>query len=719
MRLSSIVCLISVIALLAACAGKAETLKGLPAQSGLDPVDPRLMQELRIALDNALAETGRSVKRSVASAPSGAESRVFTVWTQAQYHPPAVNSLDRRMTGVAVDWMHRLPGDADGNGEVNIADLAAIGRHLNEQPDYFDPAGVIVPYYPSGNSFSYGQTAPRAGEGPYNWLLAAADCDGNGEVNVADVSTLAKHFGERVTDWRVYKHRVGSPTPMLAGTVPFADRSNNVYEVAHFDFVDGDTSLPGDVEYYVCAFDSVSGQEGPPSLIRPDWSGRVFWNVPLAVDVQADVVSGAAPLTVNFTASANAPEGGTAFEYLWAFTQSVDDNSVYFQYADNERSFTFNEPGIYDVQVFAQRNSHGYVSDSSASITVNVGAGSGPRWHLDGLALTAGQVGNGFSAAGVNGQAAVVGVTYPGWEMAFRLGEGPVQLLGQESGPQVAEIAGRPAVAAVDYSTITYRRAFDAAGTAWPAATAVCTPAGSFSNHCGVLLEAGGRPAVVFVGVIGNGTGQVDHLNLQYIVANDADGAAWGPVQILDDYVANGTLGIDAGSVAGRPFVLFCDTDGVRALHALDSAGASWGPAVLVTDKQFFEPQLIATDRPFCVGANSIGWGQDYGILVFRADAALATWQQVAQFDEHFHDVSAFVRAGAWGDIPVVISPDRTAGLLLSRRATDAAGASWTEPEIIDQGWNAWPDAFAVGNQLGLAYRGIANTGDIYVARYY
>jgi hypothetical protein len=99
---------------------------------------------------------------------------------------------------VAMAWTQINNGDLDLNGEVNAADLATIAKNFNATYDVNDPHKTELPAY---------------------W----ADGDGNGVINAADVSIIGKHYHADVSGYNIRRNgqlipgaHVGEPT-VLAG----------------------------------------------------------------------------------------------------------------------------------------------------------------------------------------------------------------------------------------------------------------------------------------------------------------------------------------------------------------------------------------------------------------------------------------------------------------------------------------------------------------------
>lgn len=87
-----------------------------------------------------------------------------------------LQAVDDGGGGVNLSWSYRSCGDYDQNGEVNVADLTEIGRHFEKN--------ILSP----------------------DWDEARlADGDGNTEVNVSDITPIGVHFNNQVAGYKVFR----------------------------------------------------------------------------------------------------------------------------------------------------------------------------------------------------------------------------------------------------------------------------------------------------------------------------------------------------------------------------------------------------------------------------------------------------------------------------------------------------------------------------------
>jgi PKD repeat protein len=318
-----------------------------PGAAGSPPSLPELQQQLR----RELARLGVDPARAAAKAPTkGSE-----VIDLAALPIDPDGSGPQPATGYQLTWTEQLPGDLDENGEVNIADMSKLPGAWQQHVPYDNPLlHDGFPSYPVGDPAFDGDvpagSAPLADSGAYNWRLARIDADGNGEINLGDITGLAKHYKERLDGYRVYRRKVGAgqfvqlTDPAAPGQPLLVGRSTadnggpiDTERPVRYKYVDA-FAVDGDYEYRVTPVDLQSGTEGPPSL--PGFNdGQQVQAV-----LKADVTQGIAPLTVNFDASESSVPGGTITGYYW----DLNGDGVYETStgATPTVAYTFTTPGV-------------------------------------------------------------------------------------------------------------------------------------------------------------------------------------------------------------------------------------------------------------------------------------------------------------------------------------------------------------------------------------
>jgi len=200
--------------------------------------------------------------------------------------PPLGDSSQTQLSWDAVDtlsWYYVNVGDYDQNSETNMADFTAVGIHFKE-------------------------TGPFA----YGTVQSVIDADGNGEINGADLVNIARYFGSRVTKYNVYTSLDAADYPASnggpngggatqLGAVQFADATGDPSARKQFSFT---VAAPqAGAFYWVRPVDdaAVEGtastlaggpQPGPPvlALTNPPFGGDGTSSNPYIADIDVDYV---------------------------------------------------------------------------------------------------------------------------------------------------------------------------------------------------------------------------------------------------------------------------------------------------------------------------------------------------------------------------------------------------------------------------------------------
>ncbi|MCB1220840.1 MAG: PQQ-binding-like beta-propeller repeat protein [Planctomycetales bacterium] len=104
--------------------------------------------------------------------------------------PGAQSNWAISLDGNTMSWQGQLDGDYNQDGEVGLADLVPLSRHLGERAPFE--------------------------QGSIQQML---DGDGNGEVNIADVQVIARNYGRRITHYAVLGSNEARDHPADSGTV--------------------------------------------------------------------------------------------------------------------------------------------------------------------------------------------------------------------------------------------------------------------------------------------------------------------------------------------------------------------------------------------------------------------------------------------------------------------------------------------------------------------
>ena len=92
--------------------------------------------------------------------------------------------------GVELTWTECMGADYNQDGLVSVSDLTPIGQHFREAVEYDDPSDHDdFEYWPAGDP-------DDGGAGTDNWRLARIDGNGDGLIEVSDITPLALHWNE-------------------------------------------------------------------------------------------------------------------------------------------------------------------------------------------------------------------------------------------------------------------------------------------------------------------------------------------------------------------------------------------------------------------------------------------------------------------------------------------------------------------------------------------
>jgi PKD repeat protein len=241
----------------------------------------------------------------------------------------------------------------------------------------------------------------------------------------------------------------------------------------------------------------------------------------------------------------------------------------------------------------------------------------------------------------------------------------------------LASINGRPAIAAFQTTggVLSYVRADNAAGSAWPEFTNIGT--GGFNLK---LLSAGGAPAIF-------GFNSSDQLF--YMRGLDADGTGWGSPLTLD--VGMGGQDLSAVLIAGNPAVAYYGSFAgqLRYRRAIDPAGTTWDPVRTVRNAPDVGtmPDLVEFDG---LPALAVRNGAVNQIAVIRGyDAPGSSWSTDVTVSDTGGIVRVFPRLVVNGGVPHVFFSD-FAGRVWHSPGAGPGLAAFGVPQTIT-GELRWP----------------------------
>jgi hypothetical protein len=234
-----------------ALASHAQALALLATEPTPAGVDDGVFQQLKDELERTLR------------ALHGSHADPFARQASSPGGPADAAVLELDNAGESLSWYLDNPGDYDQNGIVGISDLTPLGIHFGLR---ITPAAGNAPFILLGED----QTTPFA----YEKSESVVDGDGNGEIGIADVTTIGQNFGRQLLGYRVYAASAGLDypgTPAAASTLePLAElllsdaQGSKAAERLHFSY-----SIPAEAQglgYWVRPL--FASGEGSPSRVQ-------------------------------------------------------------------------------------------------------------------------------------------------------------------------------------------------------------------------------------------------------------------------------------------------------------------------------------------------------------------------------------------------------------------------------------------------------------------
>ena len=352
--------------------------------------------ELESQLREQLTAMGIDPDRAVSAAPT--DGFVFDLQA-IPFDPDGPGP--QPSAGMALTWTEVLLGDLDQNGEVGLSDVTPIAQQFGATVLYDDAeAHSGITWWPQGDpedDLGVGLgLPPLVGSGAYNWRQARIDGDRNGEINAADLTSIARHYGQRLDGYRVYRKgpsdadfqlmpNPGDPlSPVTversaAGPKAVSQIDNN--RPVRYSFTDLEAA-DGNYEYIVRPYDSVSDNDGVQSLVVSyNQVGGQGVEPTLIPSLIPSTTEGLAPLTVGFDASQSYALEGEIARYEWDFDGdgNVDENTGIVPLVEH----TYTQNARIEATLIITSNS-GETARASVEIAVASSEGNAPpKINLD------------------------------------------------------------------------------------------------------------------------------------------------------------------------------------------------------------------------------------------------------------------------------------------------------------------------------------------------
>jgi PKD repeat protein len=502
-----------------------------------------------------------------------------------------------------------------------------------------------------------------------NTIQAVADGSLNGTVGIEDVTQIAMYFG---TECAGYFLRT-SPAP------PASVEETTELDFLPLDLAQGegriaygaDHPLPSHTYIAVAPVDG-DGVLGELSnvVLSPNHSPGAALTV--------DPAEGDAPLTVGLDAGESSDMDGPIAKYEWDFEGDGvwDEDSGTLSYVEH----VYETPDFY-YPVVRVTDAEGAQDTAEASVFAG-------QWRIStavtGLWGDAGatslEVVNGNPAICFYGR--IVGAPDGGYlyvQANNPLGEAwnsPILVYGgmvagvSECDDTLAVVNDRPVIAALDGddSSLNYALAEDTDGVAWGTPREVCAASTGGNEISLAIID--GKPAVAY-----------EYSRLKFIRALDADGTAWGtPIEVS----VEGTIP-SLSIVNGYPAITYSNSNGLCYVRATDTDGDTWGEPIVVDAQAGGTSSLaVINGKPAIVYTAAVyisGWVNlvKYAISSDEIGLAWGTPVTLAQDAELGFDRSlAFIKGR-----PAICCVGVSDKSLKYFQAADSDGYDWREPVIV------------------------------------
>ncbi|MCB1219933.1 MAG: hypothetical protein H7A35_01640 [Planctomycetales bacterium] len=251
-----------------------------------------------------LAELERLEKQRTASEAPGADSAVFNL------SATRVSGPGEQLNRVELRWTKHLPGDYDGNGEVNFGDLVPLGQRWGQQVSYLPVEESGIDHFPAGDRHDNSL-------GRQNWLASYVDGNHDGVVGMADVTVIAQHWKQRYTGYRIYRRNlelgngVLLPMPDVEDSPISVSREADDPVLREYAYIDS-VGIPGSYQYTVRAWDEFTDTEAPEGNIA-----SYLVNMQPIAEFDYEILVEDEPYTLSFSALGSNDPDGEIVSYAW------------------------------------------------------------------------------------------------------------------------------------------------------------------------------------------------------------------------------------------------------------------------------------------------------------------------------------------------------------------------------------------------------------------
>jgi YD repeat-containing protein len=612
---------------------------------------------------------------TAAPAPAGVDQSLWRTLTaelerQVAAHPRAASAAASDAAQLTYDqgssrisWYMVHAGDYNQDGLVTVSDLTPLAGYFNQTAQ----STFALPDF------------------PHESIQSAIDGDGNGEINLADITPIAANFDHQLEGYHVYQSADAADNPEDAGlpngpgaqlveTVPIASATQVQGERRKFTL----QVVPTSITQYFWVRPYSHGVDGAASN---SVEVTAVGNFPPVAQLSAPQ-SASTPAKVTFDASGSHDPDGQIVRYEWDF----DGDGVFETDWGSQSTapYVYYEPGLFETTVRVT-DSAGAVSTASTTIEVAEAAKwhrtliqGGPEpfptehflWDYNGTALLACH--QDYDGAGLYPPVLLKSEDKAAtWTF--------VRDLYQDSEKFTLEwggiVANRPAVILSQASTVDFVRAGNLDMSSWIPPVALDLG----SNFQGIALYLIDNKPTVFCEKGGT-------LSFM-LMSDDTFGLGWDgdPVPLGVPFSAT-----RSASIGGLPGTLELRNNDLLYLHLQDDSGVEWsGPTFLNPDQPIADglPSrlLEVNGNPAVLFTEATSRTLKF---VRALDATGSAWPAASTISS-----VASLNGGAVISIvdnrPAIVYRDRIDKYVKFVGSNDPDGHSWSKPIAVSNEWGS------------------------------